>query len=86
MPLAIETPLRASDLMEARELKDGKIFLLTGRDGSKLVLKAESNVTGDQLKAAAPVLKAIDPRACSWGQVLPLVIQIHSHAQARSKT
>ncbi|NJN00531.1 MAG: hypothetical protein HC793_02565 [Aquincola sp.] len=61
MPLAIENPLRASDIMEARELKDGKIFLLTGRDGSKLVLKAESNVTGDQLKAAAPVLKAIDP-------------------------
>ncbi len=60
MPLAIDKPLLASDIMEARELKDGKIFLLKGRDGSSLVLKAEPKVTGDKIKATAPVLKAID--------------------------
>ena len=61
MPLSMENPLLASDIMEARELKDGKIFLLRGRDGSTLVLKAETGVTGDKIKATAPVMKAIDP-------------------------
>ncbi|HTO39438.1 MAG TPA: hypothetical protein VL026_00570 [Rhizomicrobium sp.] len=61
MSLSIDQPIRYSDLLEIRHLKDGKIFLLKGKDGSNLVLKAEANVTGDRIKAAAPVLKAIDP-------------------------
>lgn len=60
MPLAVDQPILASDIMDVRDLKGGKIFLLTGRDGSKLVLKAEGGVTGDAIKASAPVLKAVD--------------------------
>lgn len=63
MTLSVDQPLLAADLMEVRDLKDGKIFLLTGRDGSKLVLKAEANVTGANIKAVAPVVKSIDRSA-----------------------
>jgi hypothetical protein len=76
MPLSIENPLLASDIMEARELKDGKIFFLKGRDGSGLVLKAEPGVTGDKIKAAAPVLKAIDPSVKMKPLTQPEVIQL----------
>lgn len=61
MSLSLDQPIRASDIMEVRELKDGKVFLLKGKDGSTLVLKAEQGVSGDQMKSAAPILKAIDP-------------------------
>ncbi|MBW4049706.1 MAG: hypothetical protein HIU89_17860 [Proteobacteria bacterium] len=76
MPLAIDKPLLASDIMEARELKDGKIFLLKGRDGSSLVLKAEPNVTGDKIKATAPVLKAIDASMKMKPLTQPEVLQL----------
>jgi hypothetical protein len=69
MPLSVQTPIRASDVMEVKNLKEGKIFLLTGRDGSKLVIKGEAGVTGDATKAAAPVVKAID----ALGKMKPLV-------------
>ena len=61
MSLSLDQPIRASEIMEARELKDGKVFLLKGKDGSSLVIKAEGGVSGDQIKSAAPVVKAIDP-------------------------
>jgi hypothetical protein len=61
MTLALDQPIRAAEIMDVRELKDGKVFLLTGRDGSKLVIKAEDHVTGDNIKATASVVKAIDP-------------------------
>ncbi len=76
MALAVDNPLLASDIMEARELKDGKIFLLKGRDGSSLVLKAEPNVTGDKIKATAPVLKAIDPSIKMKPLTQPEVLQL----------
>jgi hypothetical protein len=60
MSLSLNQPIRASDIMEARELKDGKVFLLKGKDGSSIVIKAEDHVSGAQIKAAAPVVKAID--------------------------
>lgn len=61
MSLSLDQPIRASDIMEARELKDGKVFLLKGKDGSSIVIKAENDVSGAQIKAVAPVIKAIDP-------------------------
>lgn len=61
MTLSINQPLIATDILDVRELKDGKIFLLMGRDDSRLVIKAEPQVTGDKIKAAASTLKAIDP-------------------------
>ncbi|MHB1712955.1 MAG: hypothetical protein ACYCV7_16430 [Acidimicrobiales bacterium] len=76
MPLAIDKPLLASDIMEARELKDGKIFLLKGRDGSRLVLKAEPKITGDKIKATAPVLKAIDASIKMKPLTQPEVLQL----------
>jgi hypothetical protein len=60
MPLAVDSPILASDILEAKDLKEGKIFLLKGRLGSSLVLKAEGNVTGEKIKSTAPVVKAID--------------------------
>lgn len=61
MPLGIDNLIVASDIMEVKDLKEGKIFLLKGRDGSSVVLKSEPKVTGDQIKMANPVVKAIDP-------------------------
>jgi hypothetical protein len=59
--LAINKDIAADDIMSVSDLKEGKIFMLTGKDGSQLVLKAESQVTGSRIKQAAPVVKAIDP-------------------------
>lgn len=61
MTLAVDQPLLASDIVDVRDLKGGKIFLLKGRDGSSLILKAEDRVTGDQIRAVAPIIKTIDP-------------------------
>ena len=61
MTLSLDLPITASDILEIHDLKEGKIFLLKGRSGDSLVLKAEGNVTGEKLKSASPVVKAIDP-------------------------
>lgn len=63
MALGIDQPLLASDMLEVRELKSGKIYLLKGRDGSSVVLKGEGGVTGERIKSAAPIVKAIDRTA-----------------------
>lgn len=76
MTLAVDQPLLASDIVDVRDLKGGKIFLLNGRDGSSLILKAEDSVTGDQIKAVAPIIKTIDPsikmKPLTPGEVLEL--------------
>lgn len=76
MTLAVDQPLRASDIVDVRDLKGGKIFLLKGRDGSSLILKAEDNVSGSQIKAVAPIIKSIDPtikmKPLTAGEVLEL--------------
>ncbi|MDP1692802.1 MAG: hypothetical protein Q8L49_12780 [Burkholderiaceae bacterium] len=61
MPLGIDTPLLACDIVGAPELKDGRVLLLKGRDGSGLVSKDEANVTDEKIKATSAVVKAIDP-------------------------
>ncbi|MBE0546294.1 MAG: hypothetical protein IH627_01290 [Rubrivivax sp.] len=61
MPLGIGTPLLASDMMAASALKDGGVFLPTGRGASGLVLKAEANISGERIKATSSVVQAIDP-------------------------
>jgi len=77
MPLALNQPIVADEIMEVRELKDGKVFLLTGRDGSKLVIKAEDYVTGDNIKATASVVKAIDPTVKMKPLVASEVLQLN---------
>ena len=76
MTLGVDNPLLASDIMDVRDLKEGKIFRLTGRDGSALVLKAEPNVSGDSIKAVSSVVKSIDRSArmkpLTAGEVLEL--------------
>lgn len=61
MPLTVTEPILASDIVNVRDLKEGKIFMLIGMSGEKLVIKAEPNVTGAGIKMAAPTVKAIDP-------------------------
>jgi hypothetical protein len=81
MPLALNQPILAADIMDVRELKDGKVFLLSGRDGSKLVIKAEDFVTGDAIKATASTVKAIDPTVKMKPLVASEVLELSRFAQ-----
>lgn len=61
MTLTVNQPILENEILDVASVKGGKIFILTGTDGNRIALKAEPKVTGDKIKAVAPVVKAIDP-------------------------
>lgn len=59
--LSVSNQIECNDILDVKILKDGKIFLLTGKDGAQLVLKGEPNVTGSKIVKTEFVVEAIDP-------------------------
>jgi len=60
--LSFDTLLDADDIEKVKALKENKVFLLTGFNGDKLVVKADA-VTKAQIKSANWTMNAIDKSA-----------------------
>jgi len=60
--LSFDTLLDCVDIEKVKALKENKVFLLTGFNGDRLVVKADA-VNKAQLKSANWTMNAIDPRA-----------------------
>lgn len=60
--LSFDNPVTAIDIKKVKVLKDLKVFLLTGFNNDRVVVKADS-VTAEQVKSANWAMKSVDRRA-----------------------
>lgn len=73
MPLSMKEPIRAEDISAVKELKDGKVFLLTGHkppvgEPERIVIKGEylganAHDVAGKMKSGAIAARLIDPDA-----------------------
>lgn len=63
MPLDIDSKIAASAIDTVEQIPKKTIFVLSGNEGEKIVIKAENRVTEKHYKSVLPVINAIKPSA-----------------------
>lgn len=62
MPLSVDNTIDANDIDHIRMFKDLKVWLLSGLNGDKVVIKTDA-IQPTQYKSASPIVKAVAPGA-----------------------